>query len=58
MCSPGQGSQAIALSAQADQQGYYGVKLQGYQDTLLANDGNQIYAQGYIDGAVYVFQAL
>ena len=47
----GQGSQAIALSAQADQQGYYGVKLVGYQDTLLANSGNQVYAKSYIDGA-------
>ena len=55
---PGEGSQAIALSAQADQQGYYGVKLQGYQDTLLANTGNQIYANSYLDGATYVCQAL
>lgn len=49
--SRGQGSQAIALSAQADQQGYYGVKLVGYQDTLLANTGKQVYAKSYIDGA-------
>lgn len=59
MCGlPGEGSQAIALSAQADKQGYYGVKLQGYQDTLLANTGNQAYARSYIDGATYVCQAL
>jgi pectinesterase len=49
--SRGQGSQAIALSAQADKQGYYGVKLVGYQDTLLANTGDQVYARSYIDGA-------
>lgn len=49
--SRGQGSQAIALSAQADQQGYYGVKLVGHQDTLLANTGKQVYANSYIDGA-------
>lgn len=52
--SLGSGSQALALSAQADKQGYYGVKLQGYQDTLLANEGYQIYAKSYIDGATYV----
>ncbi|KAF8455198.1 pectin lyase fold/virulence factor, partial [Terfezia claveryi] len=50
--SRGMGSQAIALSAQADKQGYYGVKIQGYQDTLLAQKGKQIYAKSYIDGAV------
>ncbi|RPB24995.1 putative pectin methylesterase [Terfezia boudieri ATCC MYA-4762] len=54
--SRGIGSQAVALSAQADKQGYYGVKLQGYQDTLLAQNGKQIYAKSYIDGAVdFVF---
>ncbi|KAL7269947.1 hypothetical protein RUND412_007358 [Rhizina undulata] len=47
----GKGSQALALSAQADQQGYYGVSLSGYQDTLLANEGYQIYANSYIEGA-------
>ncbi|KAL7266771.1 hypothetical protein RUND412_010665, partial [Rhizina undulata] len=47
----GEGSQALALSAMGDQQGYYGVSLSGYQDTLLANDGNQIYANSYIKGA-------
>jgi pectinesterase len=48
----GKGSQAIALAAYGDQQGYYGVGLYGYQDTLLANTGNQVYAGGYIEGAV------
>lgn len=32
-------SQAIALSVQADKFGAYGLKLSGYQDTLLANVG-------------------
>ncbi|CED84091.1 carbohydrate esterase family 8 protein [Phaffia rhodozyma] len=44
--------QAIALSAQAGKQGYYGVKLTGYQDTLLANIGTQIYSKSCIAGAV------
>jgi pectinesterase len=48
----GKGSQAIALAAYGDEQGYYGVGLYGYQDTLLANTGYQVYAGGYIEGAV------
>ncbi|KUI63707.1 Pectinesterase [Cytospora mali] len=48
----GKGSQAIALSAYNTEQGYYGVGLYGYQDTLLAQTGNQIYASSYIEGAV------
>ncbi|KAI7160186.1 hypothetical protein D0869_08113 [Hortaea werneckii] len=47
----GEGSQALALSAQATNQGYYGVGLFGYQDTLLANEGREIYAKGKITGA-------
>lgn len=38
----------------ANNQGYYGVSLMGYQDTLLANNGNQIYANSYIDGTWYI----
>lgn len=48
----GKGSQAIALSAYNTEQGYYGVGLYGYQDTLLAQTGNQLYASCYIEGAV------
>jgi pectinesterase len=48
----GKGSQAIALSAYNTQQGYYGVGLYGYQDTLLAQIGNQVYGKCYIEGAV------
>ncbi|ROV98015.1 hypothetical protein VMCG_07003 [Cytospora schulzeri] len=52
----GKGSQAIALSAYNTEQGYYGVGLYGYQDTLLAQTGNQVYASCYIEGAVdYIF---
>ncbi|KAI6812746.1 pectinesterase [Hortaea werneckii] len=47
----GEGSQALALSAQATNQGYYGVGLFGYQDTLLANEGRELYAKGKITGA-------
>jgi pectinesterase len=38
----GQGSQALALSAQATEQGYYGCQFLGYQDTVLSNEGNQV----------------
>ncbi|KAM3079323.1 hypothetical protein ACMFMG_005757 [Clarireedia jacksonii] len=48
----GKGSQAIALSAYNTDQGYYGVGLYGYQDTLLTQIGNQVYAKCYIQGAV------
>ncbi|KAL3424145.1 pectinesterase [Phlyctema vagabunda] len=47
----GKGSQAVALSAYETKQGYYGVGLYGYQDTLLAQTGNQLYAKSYIQGA-------
>ncbi|KAI0339550.1 pectin lyase-like protein [Trametopsis cervina] len=44
--------QAIALSVnQGDQFGAYGVKLTGFQDTLLANVGNQFYGNCWIEGA-------
>lgn len=46
----GEGSQAIALSAYAAS-GYYGCQFTGYQDTVLAQTGNQIYANSLIEGA-------
>jgi len=49
--SYGKGSQAVAVSANADKQGYYGVSFKGFQDTLLANQGLQVYAKCYIEGA-------
>lgn len=46
----GKGSQAVALSAYANS-GYYGNAFTGYQDTLFANTGNQLYAGNLIQGA-------
>lgn len=46
----GKGSQAVALSAYADS-GYYASVFTGYQDTLLANTGKQLYAGSLIQGA-------
>ncbi|KAL7416410.1 pectin lyase fold/virulence factor [Mrakia frigida] len=51
--APGCQCQAVALSTQGSgQQGFYGVRLSGYQDTLLANKGTQIFAKSAISGAV------
>ncbi|KAK4232526.1 putative pectinesterase [Podospora fimiseda] len=51
----GKGSQAVAVSAQVES-GYYGVRLWGYQDTLLANRGRQVYAKSEIVGVTdFVF---
>ncbi|KAF2242430.1 carbohydrate esterase family 8 protein [Trematosphaeria pertusa] len=49
--SYGKGSQALAVSANNDKQGYYGVQFKGYQDTVLAQTGAQVYAKCYIEGA-------
>lgn len=46
----GSGSQAVALSAYAAS-GYYGVQITGFQDTVLAQTGNQVYANSLIEGA-------
>ncbi|KAI1869171.1 uncharacterized protein JN550_005801 [Neoarthrinium moseri] len=48
--SYGKGSQAIALSAQGSG-GYYGCSFYGFQDTLLANEDQQIYKNCQITGA-------
>ncbi|KAL7274024.1 hypothetical protein RUND412_003095 [Rhizina undulata] len=54
--SRGEGSQALALSAYATEQSYYGMKFIGYQDTVMAETGNQLYINSYIEGAVdFVF---
>jgi pectinesterase len=50
----GSGSQAVALSAYADKQGYYGCQFKGFQDTILAQTGKQMYAKSYIEGATDV----
>ncbi|KAF6799442.1 pectin methylesterase [Colletotrichum sojae] len=48
--------QALAVSAQKTDLGFYGCKFEGYQDTIYANEGRQVYAKSYISGAVdFVF---
>jgi pectinesterase len=47
-----QNGQALALSAQKTDQGFYGCKFTGYQDTIYANVGRQIYAKSFVNGAV------
>ncbi|KAK7535383.1 pectinesterase-like protein [Phyllosticta citribraziliensis] len=56
----GEGSQAVALSAYAEgNMGFYACQFTGYQDTLLAQEGNQIYAKSYIEGATdFIFGQL
>ena len=44
------GDQAIALSAYNAQFGVYGCQITGYQDTLLAETGTQVYAKTLIVG--------
>ncbi|KAH6680180.1 pectin lyase fold/virulence factor [Halenospora varia] len=44
--------QSLAVSAQVGNQGYYGMQFLGFQDTVLANRGSQLYAQCLIVGAV------
>ncbi|KFA71458.1 hypothetical protein S40288_08006 [Stachybotrys chartarum IBT 40288] len=51
----GQGSQALALSAQASS-GYYGCQFYGFQDTVLANEGQEYFSRCLITGATdFVF---
>lgn len=40
--SYGDGGQAIAVSQQATQAGFYGSSFIGFQDTVLANSGTQV----------------
>lgn len=49
--SYGSGSQALALSANAGNQGYYACSFRGFQDTVLAETGAQLYSACYIEGA-------
>ncbi|EKM52889.1 carbohydrate esterase family 8 protein [Phanerochaete carnosa HHB-10118-sp] len=44
--------QAIALSQYGSQFGAYACRFFSYQDTLYANEGNQVYLKSYIEGAV------
>lgn len=52
----GAGTQAVAVTANGNQQSFYGVGFYGYQDTLYAKGGAQYYSNCYIEGAVdYIF---
>jgi pectinesterase len=52
----GAGTQAVAVTANADQVGFYASGFYGYQDTLYAKSGKQYYSNCYIEGAVdYAF---
>ncbi|KAK7048664.1 pectin methyl esterase [Favolaschia claudopus] len=55
--SYGTGKQATALSAKGTRQGFYGLSVTGYQDTLLADGGGfQYYSNCFIEGAVdYIY---
>ena len=44
--------QALAISAEASGQGYYGCSFSSFQDTVLAETGLQVYAGCEIIGAV------
>lgn len=46
----GKGSQAVALTANADKLVFYGCSFTGYQDTLYAKAGTQYYSNCYIEG--------
>jgi pectinesterase len=47
----GKGSQALALSAYGNKQGYYGCQFRGYQDTILSEQGEHLFANSLIEGA-------
>ena len=45
----GVGSQAIAISQYGSQVGLYACAFIGYQDTLYANQGTQVFLKNYIE---------
>lgn len=52
----GAGTQAVAVTVNADQVGFYACGFYGYQDTLYAKFGRQYYSNCYIEGATdYAF---
>lgn len=52
----GAGTQAVAVTANADKVSFYGCGFFGYQDTLYAKSGKQYYSNCLIEGAVdYAF---
>ncbi|KAE8976587.1 hypothetical protein PR003_g26597 [Phytophthora rubi] len=44
--------QAVAAAVDGTDYGFYGCNFTGWQDTLYANKGRQLYAQSYISGAI------
>ncbi|OWZ04535.1 Pectin methylesterase [Phytophthora megakarya] len=44
--------QAVATYVGAPNHGFYGCNFTGYQDTLCANNGSELFAHTYISGAV------
>ncbi|TGO21844.1 hypothetical protein BPAE_0197g00100 [Botrytis paeoniae] len=44
--------QNLAISAHTTNQGYYATQFIGYQDTILANTGTQLYAKCLVVGAI------
>ncbi|GMF25468.1 unnamed protein product [Phytophthora lilii] len=44
--------QAVAVYVDNTDYGFYGCNFTGYQDTLCANKGKELYARSYISGAV------
>ena len=50
----GKGSQATALSQYGSRVGLYACGLYSYQDTLLANQGTQVYLRNYIEVGICV----
>ncbi|KAF4315192.1 hypothetical protein G195_011099, partial [Phytophthora kernoviae 00238/432] len=48
--------QALAVNVAGTDYGFYGCNLTGYQDTVFANKGRELYARSYISGAIdFVF---
>lgn len=47
----GRGSQALAISANGEYQGYYGCSFVGYQDTVYVNRPHHVFKNCYIEGA-------
>lgn len=45
----GVGSQAIAISQYGTRVGLYGCGFFGFQDTILAEQGTQVFLKGYIE---------
>lgn len=49
----GVGSQAIAISQYGTRVGFYGCGFSGFQDTVLAEQGIQVFLKGYIEVITY-----